>query len=97
MIGLKGYSISKHCKRLEALAAVMTERHAWILQAVPDIDASFFVVTGPKKSSVSKVRLVAGSQSYYAFSVAVSDGYYGVVNVTMTQVCFVHLTCCRTQ
>lgn len=55
-------------------------------QSVPGIDSSFFTVSGPKRSNISKLTLVAGSQSYYTFSVAVSDGYYGVVNVTMTQV-----------
>ena len=57
----------------------------YIGQAVPDIASSFFTVSGPKRSSVSRVRLVPGSQSYYSFSVTVSDGYYGSVNVTMTQ------------
>jgi hypothetical protein len=54
-------------------------------QVVPDIASSFFTVAGPKRSSLSRVRLVPGSQSYYQFSVTVPDGYYGVVNVTMTQ------------
>lgn len=54
-------------------------------QVVPDITSSFFTVAGPKRSSISRVRLVPGSQSYYQFSVTVPDGYYGIVNVTMTQ------------
>jgi hypothetical protein len=64
---------------------------------VPDIASSFFTVAGPKRSSLSRVRLVPGSQSYYQFSVTVPDGYYGIVNVTMTQArhSAMSLTVCR--
>lgn len=57
---------------------------------MPGINSSFFDVSGPSKATVSRLRLVAGSQSYYAFSVTVSDGYYGSVNVTMTPVSNLH-------
>lgn len=54
--------------------------------AVPRLSAHMFSVTGPPQMTTTELERVDGSDSYFTFSVAFPEKYYGSVTVSMNKV-----------
>ncbi|KAL3137619.1 hypothetical protein ABBQ38_004896 [Trebouxia sp. C0009 RCD-2024] len=53
--------------------------------AVPRLSAHMFSVTGPPQMTTTELERVDGSDSYFTFSVAFPEKYYGSVTVSMNK------------
>ena len=60
-------------------------------EAVPQLKADMFSVTGPTNLTKTDLEPVDGSDSYYTFAVTIPQNYYGSVTVAMNEV--IHLLC----